>query len=270
MAICSGGAQSERRREGEQTRARAERQPQLGGYNYEFVERPPKAFQCECPVCLLVLHEPYQTTCCGNIFCEVCVKRVQTDKKPCPTCNEVDFKVFADKRLKRSLNEYHVYCSHKGEVCKWVGELGELDRHHNLQPPLDKLLVGCQYIQRCYMGGHQSDECPKRPFACEHCKMYEATFEDVTQKHWAVCGFFPLSCPNKCEAVVHRQAMKQHVGQDCPLTIIECEFKAAGCEVSLPRRDMPSHISTSLSAHVSAAKLVYANSHFPGEDNSAF
>ena len=37
------------------------------GYEYEFVEKPPKA---ECPICLLpvVLREPYQATCCGKSF----------------------------------------------------------------------------------------------------------------------------------------------------------------------------------------------------------
>ena len=73
----------------------------------------------------------------------------------------------------------------------------------------------------------------------------------MTQKHWVICGFFPLSCPNHCEAVVQRGAMKQHISQDCPLAVVECEFEAVGCEVRLTRRDMPSHISTSLATHIS-------------------
>ena len=60
---------------------RATRQPHRVGYDCEFVERPPKAVQCECPVCLLVLREPHQVTCCGYSFCATCVKRVQNDKK---------------------------------------------------------------------------------------------------------------------------------------------------------------------------------------------
>ena len=30
-----------------------------GGYNCAFVERPQSEFQTECPICLLVLREPY-------------------------------------------------------------------------------------------------------------------------------------------------------------------------------------------------------------------
>ena len=245
---------------------RATRQPHRVGYDCEFVERPPKVVQCECPVCLLVLREPHQVTCCGYSFCATCVKRVQEDKKCCPTCNAADFAVFPDKRLKRSLNEYPVHCCQRGEGCDWVGELGQLDRHLNLQPPPEKLLVGCQFsevdctycvqpFQRRYVQAHQSNDCPKRPYACQHCNKYAATFkatyEEVTQNHWPVCPFFPLSCPNNCELVLQRQEVEHHVSRDCPLTLVQCEFQMVGCEVRLPRRDMPSHISDSLAVHVS-------------------
>ena len=244
---------------------RAIRQPHRVGYDCEFVERPPKAVQCECPVCLLVLREPHQVTCCGYSFCATCVKRVQNDKKSCPTCNEADFTVFPDKRLKRSLNEYRVYCCQRGEGCDWVGELGELDRHLNLQPLPEKLLVGCQFsevdctycvqpFQRRYVQAHQSDDCPKRPYACQHCNKYAATFkatyEEVTQNHWPVCPFFPLSCPNNCELVLQRQEVEHHVSNDCPLTHMQCDFHMVGCEARLTRKDMPSHISENLTEHV--------------------
>ena len=240
---------------------RATRQPHRVGYDCEFVERPPKAVQCECPVCLLVLREPHQVTCCGYSFCATCVKRVQNDKNSCPTCNEADFTVFPDKRLKRSLNEYRVYCCQRGEGCDWVGELLELDRHLNLQPPPEKLLVGCQFsevdctyciqpFQRRYVQAHQSDDCPKRPYACQHCNKYAATFNDVTQNHWPVCPFFPLSCPNNCELVLQRQEVEHHMSRDCPLTLVLCYFHMVGCQARLARRDMPSHISENLTGHV--------------------
>ena len=244
---------------------RATRQPNRVGYDCEFVERPPKAFQCECPVCLLVLREPHQVTCCGYSFCATCVKRVQKDKKCCPTCNKADFTVFPDKRLKRSLNEYRVYCCQQGEGCDWVGELGELDRHLNLRPPPEKLLVGCQFskvdctycvqpFQRRYVQAHQSDDCPKRPYACQHCNKYavtfKATYEGVTQNHWPVCPFFPLSCPNNCELVLQRQELEHHMSRDCPLSLVQCDFHMVGCQVWLTRRDMPSHIGKNLTEHV--------------------
>ena len=41
---------------------------QLGGYDCEFVERP-QELQKECPICLIILREPFQVTCCGYSFC---------------------------------------------------------------------------------------------------------------------------------------------------------------------------------------------------------
>ena len=245
----------------------------------EFVLPPPKSLQSECTVCLLILREPYQAKCCGNIFCEACVKRLEADAKRCPTCNALNFNVFPDKRLKRSLNEFSVYCSHKEEGCKWVGELGELDKHLNLQPPPDKLLVGCQFskigcsycsesFQRRSLGGHQSDECLKRPYSCQHCGQ-SSTFDDVTGKHWPVCRSFPLSCPNNCGATVQRQEVEQHVSQDCPLTVIECDFKAVGCEVRLARRDMPSHISANLTGHMTCMQQIIATANKEVQDLQA-
>ena len=95
------------------------------GYDCEFVQRPPPQVQYECPVCLLVLRDPQQATCCGNSFCKVCIDRVKKNSKPCPTCNTVAFSIFQNKGLRHTLGGFRVYCSNKDESCEWVGELGD-------------------------------------------------------------------------------------------------------------------------------------------------
>ena len=246
---------------------RAPRQPHCGGYDCEFVKPPPVEFpQTDCPVCLLVLREPHQASCCGNSYCEACVKRVQEDKKCCPACNEADFAIFPDKRLKRSLYALNVYCCQRREGCEWKGELGELDRHLNQQPPPEKLFVGCQFaevdctycvqpLQRRYVQAHQSDDCLKRPYTCQHCKTFAATFGEVTVNHWPVCSFFPLPCPNNCELVLQRQEVEHHVSNDCPFTLVQCDFHVVGCRIQLTRKDMPSHISENLTGHMSLLQV---------------
>ena len=119
-----------------------------GGYDCEFVERP-KELETDCPICLLVLRDPFQTSCCGNSFCQSCINRVKDDEKACPTCNKVGFGVFPDKRLRKSLYAFQVRCTHQKSGCEWTGELGELDRHLNLNPELDKKLVGVRLQQLC-------------------------------------------------------------------------------------------------------------------------
>ena len=100
-----------------------------GGYDCKFVKPPPSAFQTECPVCHLVLCDPHQTKCCGTNFCQSCIQQVEANNKPCPNCRNNNFEVFEDKRLKRSLNQLHVFCTHSKHGCTWSGELGELEHH---------------------------------------------------------------------------------------------------------------------------------------------
>ena len=233
------------------------------GFDCEFEEKPSKGVQSECPVCLLVLREPYQATCCGYGFCRVCIERVRAENKPCPCCNTRKFDCFEDKGRRRSLYDFKVHCSNKRLGCQWVGELGELENHLNSNPSQDEQLEGCQYTQvkclhcsepfrRSDVDLHQNDQCLKRPFSCEHCKDYDASYEDVTTNHWPVCGSCPVQCPNKCSnETIERQDLNSHLANDCPLAVVDCDFKGVGCEVRLPRKDLSTHLNEGLVAHVS-------------------
>ena len=238
------------------------------GFDCEFIERPP-VIQSECPVCLKILCEPYQISCCGNSFCQVCIERIKVYNKPCPTCNEVNFATFHDKRLQHSLYGFQVYCSHKQEGCEWKGELGHLDNHLNLSPQPNKQLQGCEYseiecnycselIKRSNITVHQEDVCPKRPFSCEHCHSYESHYEDVVNNHWPVCGYHPVQCPNECGISPKHQALEEHIAKDCPKTIIDCNFHRIGCDVKLTRKDMPAHLNENLVTHMSLQVASYS------------
>jgi TNF receptor-associated factor 4 len=123
------------------------------GFECEFIEKPPKAFQSECPICLLVLREPYQATCCGKSFCKECIYRIKAANQACPTCNDKEFTLFPNKGLQQSLYDFKVYCTHKSKGCEWTGELRELDKHLNSDPPADKSLQGCLYtLIKCPLG----------------------------------------------------------------------------------------------------------------------
>ena len=235
---------------------------QKGGYECDFIDKPPKSVQSECPVCLLVLKEPYQVTCCGYAYCRACIETIEKNNKPCPCCNLNNFDKFEDKRLKRSLYEFKVYCSNRKEGCQWVGELRQLDNHLNPNPTKEKQLDGCKFTQvkclHCYseflrstVQLHQSDQCPKRPFSCKYCKNFDSCYEEVTNDHWPVCGSYPVSCTNQCGETFQRQNLKSHINNGCPLTIINCVFQHVGCEVRLPCKDMSQHLAENISYHMS-------------------
>ena len=128
------------------------------GFECEFVEEPQKAFQSECPICLLILREPHQASCCRKSFCKECIEQVR-DKSPCcPACKVEDFHIFHNKGLQQSLYDFRVYCSSKEEGCEWTGELRELDKHLNKDLLAGKSLEGCSYV---------AINCPLHHAGCE-------------------------------------------------------------------------------------------------------
>ena len=240
---------------------------QSSGYECEFFERPPEAkwLQTECPICLLVLREPYLISCCGHSFCRLCIERIKSDRGSCPLCNERGFGLMHNKGLERSLKEFDVKCTHSKSGCTWIGKLGLLDQHLNLSPEFAKQLEGCGFAEvECIHSGceksfkrrslahHQEEECPMRPYCCNYCLEYESTFRNVTVHHWPVCECYPLPCPNGCsEDTIQRQYLREHLCKDCPLFEIDCDFKNVGCEKRLFRKDMQTHLVEEQVTHLS-------------------
>jgi TNF receptor-associated factor 4 len=123
------------------------------GFECEFAEKVSKGIQAECPICLLVLREPYQATCCGKSFCKECIESVKATSNKCPTCKAEDFFSYPNLGLQQSLYDFRVYCTYKSKGCEWTGELRELDNHLNSDSPADKSLQGCPFMLiKCPLG----------------------------------------------------------------------------------------------------------------------
>ena len=233
-----------------------------GGYECIFVSDPPKVLQTECSICLCVLREPYLVDCCGNSFCKTCIEQVKSDKRPCPLCNVQFTTTMPDKRLQRTLNELQVYCCHKEAGCEWVGVLGSLPQHLNLQVDPGNRFSGCQLaklackfcgddIQRRDLQEHEGDKCMVRPYSCEYCENFETTFHDVTIDHWPVCPSRPVPCPNECGISPKLRSLDRHIDDECPMQVVECAFKYAGCKQTFLRKDMGVHMNQNLAVHMS-------------------
>ena len=154
-----------------------------------------------------------------------------------------------------------VISGHKEAGCEWIGELGNLTQHLNRQDEGGRL-IGCQFesvncvfcsedIQRKDLKEHEEDKCPDHPYGCEYCEEYESTHKDVTAKHWPVCPSRPVPCPNNCGISPKLEVLDNHIENECPLQIIDCAFKYAGCKEKVSRKDMQDHIVQSLVLHMS-------------------
>lgn len=135
----------------------SEQQTQVG-FKCEFVKKLEESFETGCPICKLVLREPYQAECCGKSYCKDCISTHKAQNKPCLVCDSKSFTLFHNKGLQKSIYGLCVYCSHKSEGCDWRGELKELDTHLNVHPLATKSLEGCQF---------EIIECPMSYAGCE-------------------------------------------------------------------------------------------------------
>ena len=240
------------------------RQQHRVGFDCEFVERP-KELQIECPICLHILREPYQATCCGYIYCQSCIERVKSGSKPCPTCNNTDFDIFPDKRLHKTLYGFKVWCSNKKLGCNWSGELRDLVVHSNTDPVYTRRLLGCEFveiecslchefIQRGKLKTHEAKSCLFREYTCEFCDKYTSNYTDVVKKHQPQCPFQLVACPNNCGQSVQRQKLGQHVKEECEQRLpdkIACEYSFAGCSEMIPPDHMQEHLKEDVHIHLS-------------------
>ena len=234
------------------------------GYECIFVEEPPKHLQTECSVCLCILREPYLVDCCGIRFCRTCIDPIQSQGKQCPLCSQSFATSVRDKQLQRTLSSLQVLCSHKEAGCDWMGELGSLPQHLNVncEDEVSARLSGCAFgqlqcihckeaIKRPNITKHETDQCLERPYSCDYCHEYSSTCKDVTDNHWPICPSRSIPCPNECGKYPLHKDVEIHLANECPLAVVECSFNYAGCKVKIPRQDMAAHIAESLANHMS-------------------
>ena len=214
-------------------------------------------------MCLCLLKDPHLIDCeCGASFCHTCIEPIKEEGKACPLCKGPFTTSIPDRRLQRTLSNLKVYCSNKDAGCDWSDTLGKLPVHLNVADSDSDKLDGCLFervpcsyctatLQRRRIKEHEMKRCPRRPFLCVHCKKYQSSFQDVTDKHIPVCPAQIVECPHKCGVKMERRYIESHSLDDCPLYEIDCTFLYAGCEVRLPRKDMPAHIADSLAIHMS-------------------
>ena len=228
----------------------------MASYKYKFVSPPPS--DVICPLCLDIVEEPQQFTCCGHHICKKCGDKLkqQATTAHCPMCRHSEYVTVPDKYFERNtLNKLPIWCT-KG--CGHMMELGQLKNH------LPKCLCvqvdcpwGCgrQYQRQCIE--EHKKKCPKRPFICGYCK-YQSTYEVIVNKHYPTCDKYPIICPNECSGDKIERGMLQDHLDKCLFQVVECEFSHMGCQEKVRRCDLAKHLSYNSIHHTAlSSKMIY-------------
>ena len=214
----------------------------------------------ECLVCLKILRNPHCVSCCSSRFCKRCIENVlSVDPSVCPSCGSHfdDVQCHVDEELEQELHNVYVPCIYAYMGCDWVGELAELDAHLDGEDGrgCSYHSVKCKYcscsFQRSTVYAHQSRDCSLRPYTCEYCNKYTASYEEVEINHIPLCESYPIECFNNCGEKIRRCDIESHINSTCTQEKIECALKDEGCTVQLPRIDMRAHLLT----HIKQEKL---------------
>ena len=185
------------------------------GVEYTFVDTSVRILEeLKCAICLELVEEPLSTSC-DHLFCGNCIK----DQLACPTCRTW-FTTSPDRSSTKVLKAFRVKCPHFEKGCEWEGELGDAEEH------LDK---------RCV---HQEMECPK---GCG--EILKGPFDGVLEKHFVLCGNFPLPCPAGCRTLIKRKYLQKHLSTKCPEEYVSCKYEMFGCNTAVKRRKIEAHSS---------------------------
>ena len=229
---------------------------------YDLVKPAPDKYTCM--ICSGLQQQPVLMSCCGQHFCESCLKKWYTEQgSKCPHCRNTEVTYLLNKERVRDINELRVYCSNKNKGCTWKGELGSLDGHVESNCGLVEIDCpkGCKMkLLRDNMSDHIRDSCLCRDYSCEHCRE-EGTYHTITGEcgefgpcrrhgngHYDRCQHYPVQCPNKCSKTIKRRNVGAH-RESCPLEPVECSFSEVGCQKQ-PRRDLDNHMATSDHQHL--------------------
>ena len=222
------------------------------GYECEFVDQVPEDYFCK--LCKHVAREPTIASCCTEVLCKACIDAIIQDKKPCPSCEDVETESLGPhKKYTSKILALEARCTMKDRGCPWTGQLQHLNAH------LDATTGDCQYVdvqcpkkcvqkvQKRNVDAHLANECPNRYYRCPHCN-FASTF-CVVSKHFDVCRYYPLACPNRCGVTFERDDLEDHMKM-CRLEGVECAFAKAGCPANFIRENEDTHMDQNTQKHL--------------------
>ncbi|XP_050739933.1 TNF receptor-associated factor 6-like [Eriocheir sinensis] len=221
------------------------------GYDYEFV--PTLEQKYECPICLLALRAPLQTSC-GHRFCKDCIHNtlsLSESHRRCPIDNTPlgESDLFPDCCAEREVLQLKVRCPNSSLGCTQIVDLMYIEHHTqacSYQPVLCPNECSAMVLQR-ELEQHLSSQCLLRQKLCALCnEPYTCSQE---QLHLATCGQVLVGC-ELCGSEVVRGELPAHMSDSCPKGVVSCPFTEHGCCHKMVRADLDDHLAQSTQYHL--------------------
>ena len=222
-----------------------------------------KPFICE--LCNELMKEPLRTQCCKGSICTPCLYDWQQveltadefcESFTCPLCKAPYFKFVEDEGLQHRMEDTVIPCKNSSLGCPWSGEVAQLSEHLEAEDGCPYASQTCPHncgklVRRNLLTEHLlSNTCVLEWTKCERCSNLISSMESHSD---ATCPAYLLSCPNQCGVTVKRSQLPQHE-KECPLAVVDCPFKEAGCSTTqMQRKESAHHLNQDHVQHLLSA-----------------
>ena len=151
----------------------------------------------------------------------------------------------------------------QSDGCTWTGELCNLEKHFDFERKSEGA-EACQYFpikcdyctnyERCKDMELHMEQTNHKPANCEFCGFKIIPFYNL-DFHYKTCTANLVRCSNiNCPKYMRKLNLEAHFNK-CPWSHLECEYKHAGCNAKIFRKDMEDHMEKNMKRHL---KLVNA------------
>ena len=157
----------------------------------------------------------------------------------CYTCMRDSRRSLPVDQSRQTINKLKICCPLLRD-CEWKGVMEEGATHLKECECLRIMCpLGCGIaFQRCEMAKHTEEDCPMHGIKCRFCEV-TILYKEVAE-HEEVCLYQPIKC--ECGGVFRRNTLAKHIGDDCPLTKVECPYSKYSCKIGgVRRKDMIEH-----------------------------
>lgn len=204
-----------------------------GGHDYDFVGGLNRKY--ECPICLLCLRDPHQTSC-GHRFCHSCIMTWLGEGRTCPddNCSLGEGDIFADASANREILQLLIKCPNSEAGCQSIFRLADVESH----------LTGCKFQGRY----SESSSCPECGDLVNSTSSQTVHSKLICPRVQVACLFSMVGCTQRVprsqlqehlrsQVVHHMQLMaekltKLHQIQTADATIQECSSLPSSPQLS--------------------------------------